>query len=437
MWLLLIAMVLTIMIYATTCDGQAVRRCVDRSFACEVWGHCDHSCTRVIPTDNSYYNVPRSVGVNSMVPDTGVSGAAWWSITPSQPFWQTLDWIYNDYQIDAVGTYLRSHPWDHTQNDENIRDAFRHPDARVLHLNLQYWGAQANNCNADGEIVEGGVNWLHYPTDEGPWPDIIAEGDPNRAAILERHRSVYDALYDYYSGQDKHIFINSPEAGWQLFGEGCRSRELCDLPPRHWCRAACAAGTLVRDPATPEGASCDVACCDVWRRARASYMLRTWTERQAAAEKARADNPGAALKVWHSVEVVFYGTEDWQFIVPLCDIIPQMPSPPDFIGMSIYPMAGDPVGALEYAMECTGLPASRFYISEVGRKVDKGDQYEWIYSVVDALFQKGVAFALVWAIHSPISYEPNWPYSVVDPRTGEWRPGMYAIRDLNEKWRRP
>jgi hypothetical protein len=214
MWLILIAMVLTIMFHAVSCDGQTIRRCVDTSYWCQMLGGeaCDNTCLRLVPEDHSYYNVPRSVGVTAHVPDTYIGNAPWWGLTPSQPFWQTLDWIYNEYQIDAVGTYLRSHPWDHTQNRENIRNSFRHPQMSILHLNLQYWGSQSNACK-NGSIVKAGINWLHYPTDDGPWPEIIAEDDPNRDAILERHRSVYEAMYDYYAGQDKHVFINSPEAG--------------------------------------------------------------------------------------------------------------------------------------------------------------------------------------------------------------------------------
>jgi hypothetical protein len=174
--------------------------------------------------------------------------------------------------------------------------------------------------------------------------------------------------------------------------------------------------------------------CDVWRRGRADYLRRTWDARQAAAERARAENPDAALRVWHSIEVNFFGTEDWQFIVPLCDIIPKMQSPPDFIGLSLYAMAGDPVEALEYAMECTGLPAYRFYISEVGARFGEG-QHARITEVVDALFAKGVAFALVWSLDTEISYPPNAVWSVVDPLTGDWRGGMIAIQELNEKWR--
>ena len=111
-----------------------------------------------------------------------------------------------------------------------------------------------------------------------------------------------------------------------------------------------------------------------------------------------------------------------------------MTHPPDFIGLSIYNMADDPVVALDYAMACTGLPAYRFFISEVGAVEElPGDQAAAIHAVVDPLFGLGVAFALVWDLEDANSWQTG--YSVIDTATGERLSGYAAIQELNATYR--
>lgn len=419
--------VLVVLLLAVTSSSAVIRR-ADR--------------TRRIISQGKYYRVPRSVGVNSQIRDTGIGNAQWWKLTPSQPLWQTFDWIRDEFDITAIGTFLRSHPWNNSytgiQNFENIRMAFRTPGIDIIQITPQYWGNQGHVCNSDGTTKLGGITDLSYPTrtNYSHLLDALDPGYWNYEQVLDYYQSIYDGLYKYYSKQEKHIFVSSTESGWQIMGGGCRSRTEGFLDVNYdWCLHACEAGTLVPYDVSPLNASCWQMCLDMSRVDKANYMLRVWNDRQSAAEQARLDNPTAALKAWHVIEVNFFDTESWQFIVPLCDIIPKMDSPPDFIALSLYSMAGDPVEALHYAMQCTGLPAYRFYLSEVGRRVDSGGQYDRIYNYTDRLFEEGMAFALVWSLDTELSYEPNWPWSVIDPETYEWRDGMYAIRDLNEKWR--
>ena len=379
------------------------------------------------------YSVPRSVGVNVNVPDTGTGANAPWWQPPWQPLHQTLEWVRDDFDISAVGTFLHAHPWDQQYSTERIDLAFSTPGIDILQIAPQHWGAQSNACNKDGTTSPTGILVLDYPTDDVPW--WLDPGDLNYDAILARNLNLFEGIYRAYGDIRKHVFVNAPEAGWQVHGVGCREREACYLPPDGSCLEACEAGVLGFDPVTPSDASCQQACCDMVKTKRAARLLEIFDARQAAADRARSNHLGAALKVWHVVEVHLFATREWQFIVPLCDIIPKMRVPPDFIGLSLYSMADDPVAALEYAMECTGLPAERFFISEVGRRVSKGNQYERIYTWVDRLFEKGVAFALVWSLDNEMSYPPNAEWSVIDPISYEWRGGMDAIKDLNMKWR--
>ena len=167
MWLLLVAIIATCMIMAAgTCSGQLIHRCIDVSINCQLWpSSCDHSCRRVGGPDlaREYYQVPRTVGLNIQIPDTGTYPAPWWHLTPSQPLWQTMDWVKESFDVTAIGHYLRSHPWDHTQNNENIRMAFRAPGMQIIQITPQHWGAEGTKCDADGTAREGNITWLNYP----------------------------------------------------------------------------------------------------------------------------------------------------------------------------------------------------------------------------------------------------------------------------------
>ncbi|KKN78989.1 hypothetical protein LCGC14_0344650 [marine sediment metagenome] len=369
---------LAIAVTAYATDSRFRRFPPDLSLSCLLWGICEPP-RRLIPIDPWEYYVPRSVGVNLMSWDKSMGAGQemdWWDVMGplGTPNWETVEWARDEFGLTAIGLMLRAHPWDNYY--ENIRKLFRLPGIDIIVFRPEYWGFTDYRC--DGSL---GVLWVEYPTgpnDNFPWYEW----------------SVFDGLYGYYANQDKTIIVTNIEADWQLRGVGCRDGEH-----------------------RPEDYE--------W------YMLREFNRRQAAAERAREANPDAALRVDHGIEVNFFGNEDWQDNTILCGIIPHMDSEPDRIGLSLYAMAGDPVEALHYAMECTGLPANRFYISEVGsRRLDR--QYDRIYDVTDTLFNEGVSFALVWSL-DVLPEDTDW--SVVDPYTGTWCGGMDAIHDLNLKWR--
>jgi hypothetical protein len=321
------------------------------------------------------------------------------------PLYETLEDVRDNYGVTAVGLLLNAHPIENYQ--ENIRRAFRTPGIDIIVFRPQWWTVIEKTCEGHNAYT-----LEPYPT------------------------SLFDDLYSVYSKQPKNIIVMNIESDWQAHGIGCRARNEC--PGNGWygraCLDTCEAGELV--PYTvSSGESCAVQCCDMEKVDRGEYLLREFNKRQSAAESARAAHPDATVKVWHAIEVNFFGNRDWQFFTTLCDIIPRMESPPDFIGLSIYAMADDPVVALDYAMACTGLPAYRFYIAEVGAKeTTPGDQAAAIHRVVDPLFAFGVQFALVWSLEDRTSYPTG--YSVVDINTGEPLSGVAAIQELNATYRK-
>ena len=116
---------------------------------------------------------------------------------------------------------------------------------------------------------------------------------------------------------------------------------------------------------------------------------------------------------------------------------------PDFIGLSLWPAAGDPLEALQYAMDMTGLPPERIFLSQVGAKEGTQPdgsvlvlprQRDRLMAVIPPLFEAGVAFALVWSMEQP---EPTGRtgHSVIDSVTGGQLSGWAAIEELNATWR--
>ncbi len=382
-------------------------------FACQM-GWTDPAFRRVVPLDPWEYYVPRSVGVNLQAIDLSEGPIPWWAAQADQgkPNWVNAAWVRDEFGITAISFMLAAHPYENIY--ENIRKLFRLDGLEIVVIRPEHWGVVDQRCDGSD-----GVLWTNYP-----------------AGANEFHQwgySLFDKMYEYYANQGRAIFITNIEADWQMHGVGCRARDRCVEDQFYqfvydFCVDDMWQFTLEYD----EPPTCQQVACDETKLNRGRDLLREFNYRQAAAERARAANPDAALRVWNVIEVNMYATEPWQFIDVVCGVIPQMPIPPDFISMSgLYGPERDPVADLHYVMDCTGLPANRIFISEVGARVGHG-QYDRIYNYVTALFKEGIAFALVWDLDV-------WPndteWSVVDPVSGEWRGGMVAIQELNDEWR--
>jgi len=356
---------------------------------------------RLVPMGPSDYYIPRSVGVNMQIRD--MSNGPIWTFSVGQPLWKSFDYM-EELGITAVGIMTQAHPtinyW------ENINRAFRHPAIDVIVLRPEHWGSQDFKCVGDSQQLAG-ILWENYPMD------------------------LFDMLYQKYPGQDKDIIVINAESDWQSFGLACRERTQCIKFERYYkYYNACMDGTLASTSNEPS--DCAIIACDMVKQDRAAYVLETMIERQQAAENARQRYPNAKLRVWHAIEVNFFGNKEWQIFTSLEDIVDVVK--PDFVGLSMYQGADDVSDSLTYAMQTTGLPVWRFFISEVGTKEKwDGKQYDRITHVVDTLFERGVAFALVWSIETELSYDTG--YSVIDRKTGEWNSGMYAIQELNGRWR--
>ena len=391
---------LLILLLTTPSWGQATRRFPpDDSLSCELWDICKPP-PRLVPEDPALYKVPRSVGAWSGAGDMQQAPMRWWSLTNTEPTWQTFERM-RSYGTTAVGKFMRAHPTDNitaynecgelladaSTNNENIRRAFRTDGIDIVVIRPEHWGSLETGCNG-----RTALRWENYPS------------------------TLYQDMYKFYAGQDKAIFIMSLEADLQLYGVGCKDGDCIPFM----------------------GYSCDEVLDE-----RRRYLVRLFDERQAAAMAARSMYPGAALRVFHAIEVNFFGAVDWQDVTVLADVIPDMMVPPDFIALSIWPAAGDPLDALYYAMEMTGLPARRFFISQVGAREGSQPDGRFFYLphqrdrlmyVIPPLFDAGVAFALVWSMEQP---EPTgWTgHSIIDHVTGERLSGWETIIELNNLYR--
>ena len=400
----------TIVLMVAAAAPAQVRPYRDTSIYCILWDICRQP-RRLSPTDPTPYLVPRSVGAWSQYPDMAQGPLPWWPLTTGRPFIDTLLEMRDSHDLTAAAFQLRSHPTENVY--ENIRKAFRIEGVDIIVLWLERWASTEPSCDAGPYVA-----WQNYPL------------------------SVYNELYELYSNQPKAIFLMSYESDNRLHGKGCLARDECVPEGWYWndCPAVCE-----ENPNLGEGwwlpddyirpLDCRSICCDLSKSARRDYMLRTFNERQAAVEAARAAHPGAELRVFHAIEIDRYGVED-EWLLTARDIIPYMDAPPDFIGLSLWPAkAGDVVESFHRVQDWTGLPNYRVFVAEVGaRERWFNEQYDRITSVVDALFAEGVAFAMVWSLDQPL---PNlWTgHALIDPLTGDLRSGYLAVRELNETYR--
>jgi hypothetical protein len=239
---------------------------------------------------------------------------------------------------------------------------------------------------------------------------------------------IFELLYRHYGHQDKTIIVQTLELDWTVAGVGCRQDDRCIKDGSHYDKYFEITGD-------------HLTTCKWVKLDRAEHLLDQMNRLQAAATAARANHQNAKLKVLFGMEVNFFRDE---FYLVARDLIPKMASPPDFVGLSLYRKAGDPVTAFENVMAWTGLPAERIMISEVGRRegtqrdgrvIVRRQQEDRICSVVDALFARGCPLAMVWSWEEIPYTGGHTGYAVNDAATGEPLSGRKAISDLNAKWR--
>jgi len=393
-------------------EAQVIRR-PPCDFSCQMGWTLPAPFERMTPLDPSAYYVPRSVGAITVVPDMTIAPLRWWSLSTGRPFGDTVESMAAD-GVTAVGVMMRAHPTDNRQNNEDIGRAFQNPDVDVIVLTPLRWASTGPNCKNDLENIV----WLNYP------PEL------------------FDMLFEAYGDQPKTIIVQTWESDHVVHGIGCRERYQCVDDPRfRFYRDACEAGTLVPYGISDGQTDCAVIACDMQKVDRAAYLVRVFDARQAAVEAARAAHPDAVLRVFHSIELNKFGDT---FLTVAADVIPKMVHPPDLIGLSLWAGAGDVGDALDYVLEATGLPVYRIYVSEVGaREGTQPDgtvlvlphQYDRIVPVVEELFDRGIAFAMVWSWDEVAFTGGHTGYAVIDPVTGEHLSGFDAIVELNQTYR--
>jgi len=340
----------------------------------------------------------RSVGAWSVVPDMSEGPFPWWPLSPGkQPLWQTFADM-RDEGLTAVGCLLRAHP---TQRIwENVRRAMRTPGIDTIVIVPLRWAER--EWNYDHTVKN--IRWENTP------PEI------------------FELLYRHYGRQDKTIIVQSLELDWTVAGIGCRADDRCIKDGSKYEYYLALHGD-------------HIAACNQVKLDRAKRLLRIMNERQAAAEAARANHPNAKLKVYHSMQVNFFKDE---FYLVARDLIPQMVSAPDLVGLSLYRLAGDHMDAFDNVRRWTGLPASRIYVAEVGTRegsqpdgtvIEGNLQWKRITRVARDLFERGAPLVMVWSWREIAGGSGHTGYSVNDAVTGKPLSGRIAIDDLNAEWR--
>jgi len=416
-----------LVIFAAAASAQDILK-PPTSVWCELWDTC-RVPPRVIPDDPRPYRLPRSVGATTVIPDLSEGPLPWWSsnvdTAPGKRAFSETVSLMTLEGVTAIGALLRAHP---TVNYyENIRRAFRNPDVDILVITPLHWSSWERSC-------VGNSVWLNFPPVDHVLPNFFSDY-PN---------DIFEMLYQMYANQDKVIIVSTIEADWAVHGTGCRGREECVIENYQWCMDACEDGTLVPYDGVSD-ASCLATCCDMYKMDRETYFLTHWLNNwQLAASAARARHPNAALRVFFSVEVNFFGTQEWQFRTVVKDVIPRMVEPPDFIGLSLYSMAGDVDDALDYVLEHTRLPVYRVFVSEVGARegtqpdgsvITGTPQYDRITDVVHRMFARGVQLVIVWSYEERAWTGGHTGFAVIDPVTGKRLSGWAAIQELNEMYR--
>jgi hypothetical protein len=386
----------------------------------------------------------RSVGVNLQFISTQCGPAPWWHITCEYPdavgSCVAVEHVATEFNLNAIAIFLDEHPWDNSQNWSDVRPVFESPFVDTIMVQLLYWGVTGTACGAGyREVREAGNTLSEYPTDDVPEYECSGLWGESLEGCLDRHQNVFEGFYQNYPDEDVDVIVTSSENDWDIFGSGCRSVDECNLFPGFWALEACNDGTGAFEDKMYIGATdedgnvdCYTVACNQLRWERRDWMIRRLTERQRAAERARARHPDAKLRVWHNVEINFLGNEDWQFITVVRDVLPYVPQV-DSVSISLYAMSGGPEWAIAYVQAHTGLPAHRIFIGEIGEK-DHANQYDRIYNWTDKAFEMGVRLSFVWDLeYSENTHNSSW--TIIDRETWEWFPGMEAVRDLNEKWR--
>ncbi len=196
---------------ASTFAQQAPRR-----------GECDYWCQllggEVGPVERrslwprpSDYAMPRSVGAWSQVNDMTQGPEPWWSLTAG-------------HGLTAAGFALRAHPWDHSQNWENVRKAFRTEGIDIIVLWLSHWIATETSCDGSAYVA-----WQEYPSD------------------------VFEQFYKYYGHQHKTVILMTFESDVRLHGKGCLNRDECSWSGLDACIERCEDGTMFVNDWYPEG----------------------------------------------------------------------------------------------------------------------------------------------------------------------------------------
>ncbi len=206
--------------------------------------------------------------------------------------------------------------------------------------------------------------------------------------------------------------------------------------------------------------------------ARFDYTRMQIEKRQIAVERARAENPDAALRIYTSMTINVFTperAEKGKYLGKFALRDMEFEHDPDFIGASVWDGAGISVAeAIRQVRYYTGYPAKRIFLDQAGASEKRpGRQYPVIYARVEDAFNSGVNLALVWMWRqtwhhfndtedskglwlTTTTTNPKWSFekALIPLNKGMWNwittegwvewgeptSGLGAIYDLNRRW---
>jgi hypothetical protein len=183
---------------------------------------------------------------------------------------------------------------------------------------------------------------------------------------------------------------------------------------------------------------------------RMAYVVRQAEARQRAVQRARNENPGAAMNLMFAMILSDFDELPAYYGMNLAkDGVPGMDPQPDMLGVSYWLKHLKTITEVaEYIFLHTGYAANRLYIDEIGAaEKNGGEQYARLMEVRPEAFEAGYRFACVWLLRQtwydftdsgkPVNMG-MWHWAGNEGKvtwTDEPTSGLAAIHELNDTWR--
>jgi len=371
------------MTVAATASGQLVRRPPpDTSLSCQLWDICRPPQRVALPqrpvptTDPTLdYTLPRTVGVAQIAYDAA------WPYGNGQLNHFTTGELFDElagHGIRAVRLWLSADYWEGIEHPTNPL-LYTYPDYPIMYEDMnRVWAHPQIDV-----IVVIFLSPAHSDWEEG------CRGGQNVAWANEPTYKIADFLFRHFGHLDKTIIFANPETDNQWRGFDC-------VEPWEFNFETMA--LVGPEPCTEEET---IEAC-VYRHAMARMDLaqRKIEARQIAIEQARAEHPGATLRILNSMTVHVFTPEqaEGKYLGKFALRDMKFEHDPDIIGASVWGGGDvDVANAIWQIRKYTGYPAERIFIDQVGaNETWHGKQYQVLMDRIPQAFDAGVNLAMVW-----------------------------------------